>query len=123
VERCGKAMRDLFGLDISTGTIDSIYGDAARRLRRFIAALTAFLRTLAVLHADETTDRVGTTNCWMHVVSTSLYTLIHGLKQVGRFTGTSYGELPNGILVRLSAFFASSPACDTSDVRQGYWIF
>jgi len=77
VERCGEAMRDLFRLDISTGTIDSIYGDAARRLRGFIAALTAFLRTLAVLHADETTDRVGTTNCWMHVVSTSLYTLIH----------------------------------------------
>jgi len=39
--------------------------------------LVALLRSLPVLHADETSDRVGTTNVWMHVVSTSLYTLIH----------------------------------------------
>ena len=37
----------------------------------------ALLRSLPVLHSDETTDRIGTTNCWMHVVSTGLYTLIH----------------------------------------------
>src|SRR2546426_11699032 len=70
-------MADLFGLDISTGAIDSIYSDAARRLRGFIAALVTLLRGLPVLHADETTDRIGTKNCWMHVVSTGLYTLIH----------------------------------------------
>jgi len=77
VERAAEAMADLFGVRISTGGIDAIYTDAARRLRRFIAALVAWLRTLAVLHADETTDRVGTKTCWMHVVSTGLYTLIH----------------------------------------------
>ena len=75
--RVGEAMEDLFGLAISSGTIDSIYSDASRRLRGFIAALVAFLRTLPVLHADETTDRIGTRNCWMHVVSTGLFTLIH----------------------------------------------
>ena len=37
----------------------------------------ALLRTLPVLHADETTDRIGTATCWLHVVSTGLYTLIH----------------------------------------------
>lgn len=77
VERCAEAMRDLFGVKISTGTVDAIYTEAARRLRRFITALVALLRTLKVVHADETTDRVGTTTCWMHVVSTGLYTLIH----------------------------------------------
>ena len=77
VERCAEAMRDLFGVHISTGAVDAIYTDAARRLRRFITALVALLRTLKVVHADETTDRVGTTTCWMHVVSTNLYTLIH----------------------------------------------
>ncbi|MGI8683851.1 MAG: IS66 family transposase, partial [Acidimicrobiales bacterium] len=81
--RVGEAMEDLFGLSISTGTIDSIYSDASRRLRGFIAALVAFLRTLPVLHADETTDRVGTKNCWMHVVSTALFTLIHASKTRG----------------------------------------
>lgn len=75
--RVAETMADLFGLDISTGTIDSIYAEAGRRLRGFIAALVTLLRTLPVLHADETTDRVGTKTCWMHVVSTGLYTLIH----------------------------------------------
>jgi transposase len=75
--RVAEAMADLFGVEISTGTIDGIYAEAARRLTGFIAALVVLLRSLPVLHADETTDRVGTKNCWMHVASTGLYTLIH----------------------------------------------
>ncbi|MGH9269408.1 MAG: IS66 family transposase, partial [Acidimicrobiales bacterium] len=75
--RVAEAMADLFGVPISTGAVDSIYAEASRRLRGFIAAVVALLRSLPVLHADETSDRVGTKNCWMHVVSTGLYTLIH----------------------------------------------
>lgn len=75
--RVAEAMADLFGVSISTGAVDAVYAEASRRLRAFIAALVAFLRTLPVLHADETTDRVGTQTCWMHVVSTALFTLIH----------------------------------------------
>ena len=76
-QRCGEAMRDLFGVNLSAGTIDAIYTDAARRLSGFITALVATLRGLSVVHVDETTDRIGTRNCWMHVVSTSMFTLIH----------------------------------------------
>jgi transposase len=75
--RVAEAMADLFGLRISTGAVDAIYSDASRRLRDFIAALVALLRSLPVLHADETTDRLGTKTCWMHVVSTAMFTLIH----------------------------------------------
>lgn len=77
VARAAEAAKDLFGVRISTGAIDAIYADAAQRLGGFITALVALLRSLPVIHADETTDRVGTTNCWMHVVSTAAYTLIH----------------------------------------------
>ncbi len=69
-------MRDLYGLDVSQGTIDNMYRGAGRKLKAFIAALTAVLRTMVVLHCDETTDRVGTATVWMHVVSTQAYTLI-----------------------------------------------
>jgi transposase len=93
VERCAEAMRDLYGVHISTGTIDAIYTDAARRLRGFIAALVALLRTLKVVHADETTDRIGTATCWMHVVSTSLYTLIHASVTRGTDAITQAGVL------------------------------
>jgi hypothetical protein len=44
-------------------------------LRAEIARLVELVA--AQTHADETTDRLGTRNCWMHVVSTGLYTLIH----------------------------------------------
>jgi transposase len=76
VQRTAEAMADLFGVPISTGTVDAIYNDASRRLVGFIAALVGRLRSLPVLHADETTDRIGTATCWMHVVSTGLFTLI-----------------------------------------------
>ncbi len=77
VERVQEAMADLYGLCLSKGAIDSFYTEAARRLVPFIAALVAVLKTLKVLHADETTDRVGTKTCWMHVLSTKAYTFIH----------------------------------------------
>jgi transposase len=77
VGRAQEAMADLFGLKVSAGTVDACYAEAGRRLKGFIAALVAFLRTLPVLHADETTDRIGTVTCWMHVVSTASFTLIH----------------------------------------------
>ena len=77
LESCAEAMADLFGVEISTGTIDAVYADAAHRLAGFIKALVALLRGLTVLHADETTDRIGTRNCWMHLASTDIDTLIH----------------------------------------------
>jgi hypothetical protein len=43
----------------------------------FIPAVVALLKSLPVLHVDETSDPVDTTTCWIHVVSNRLYTLIH----------------------------------------------
>lgn len=76
VGRVRETMRDLYGLDLSCGAINNFYSDAARRLGPFIAALIALLKSLPALHADETTDRVGTDTVWMHVLSTKAYTLI-----------------------------------------------
>ncbi|MHB8507014.1 MAG: IS66 family transposase [Acidimicrobiales bacterium] len=77
VERAAEAARDLFGVEISTGAVNAIYAEAGRRLGRFVTALVALLRSLPVIHADETTDRVGTATMWMHVVSTARYTSVH----------------------------------------------
>jgi transposase len=114
VGRVREAMADLFGLKISAGTIDACYAEAGRRLKGFIVALVAFLRTLPVLHADETTDRIGTVTCWMHVVSTASYTLIHasatrGLQAV-RTAGVLIGY--RGIIVhdRLALYWKLTAA-------------
>jgi transposase len=95
VARAAEAMRDLFGLSISTGSVDAVYAEAGRRLKGFLAALVVLLKSLTVLHVDETTDRIGTKTCWMHVVSTAAYTLIHAsvtrgwdaVKEVGVLIG------------------------------------
>jgi transposase len=75
--RVAETMADLFALPISSGAVDAVYAEAGRRLKVFVAALVVLLKSLPVLHVDETTDRIGTVNCWMHVASTGLYTLIH----------------------------------------------
>lgn len=107
--RVAEAMADLFGLEISTGAIDSIYAEAGRRLKGFIVALVALLKTLPVLHVDETSDRVGTTNCWMHVVSTRLYTLIHASATRGEAAIDEAGVLRGytGVVIhdRLAMYF------------------
>ena len=107
--RAAEAMADLFDLDISSGAVDSIYADAGRRLKVFVVALVALLKSLPVLHVDETSDRIGTTNCWMHVVSTSLYTLIHASLTRGEAAIDEAGVLKGytGVLVhdRLAMYF------------------
>ena len=93
VARVQETMRDLYGLDVSPGAINDFYTDAAKRLRGFIAALVALLRTVTVLHADETTDRVGTDTCWMHVLSTRTLTFIHASMTRGIDAITEMGVL------------------------------
>jgi hypothetical protein len=107
--RVAEAMADLFGLEISTGAVDPVYAEAGRRLKGFIVALVALLKSLPVLHVDETSDRVGTTNCWMHVVSNSLYTLVHASATRGEAAIDEAGVLRGytGVLVhdRLAMYF------------------
>jgi transposase len=107
--RVAEAMADLFGLEISTGAVDSIYAEAGRHLKGFIVALVALLKSLPVLHVDETSDRVGTTNCWMHVVSNRLYTLVHASATRGEAAIDEAGVLRGytGVLVhdRLAMYF------------------
>jgi transposase len=100
--RVAETLTDCFGLNISTGTIDAVYSEAARRLGGFIAALVVFLKSLPVLHVDETSDRVGTVTCWMHVVSDRLYTLIHASVTRGEEAIRTAGVLIGyrGIVVR-----------------------
>ena len=109
VERCAEAMADLFGVKISTGTVDAMYERAGTKLAGFIAGLVAWLATLPVLHADETTDRIGTATCWMHVLSTGAFTLIHASHTRGRDALDEVGVLPHyrGVIVhdRLALYF------------------
>lgn len=99
--RVVEAMRDLFGLDISAGAVDSVYAEAGRRLTGFIAALVALLKSLPVLHVDETSDRLETKNCWMHVIATPLYTFLFASATRGEAAIEQMGVLADyrGVIV------------------------
>jgi transposase len=123
--RAVEAMRDLFGLDISSGAVDSIFTDASRRLTGFIATLVGLLASLPVLHVDETSDRLETKNCWMHAISTPLYTLIHASLTRGEAAIEEMGVLLGyrGVLVhdRLAMYWklkrAKHQACGAHLLR------
>jgi transposase len=96
-ERATEAMRDLFGVDVSTGFLDRLYSEGAAGLEAFLAAVTEQLRVADVVHVDETSDRLGKKSVWYHVACTELLTLLHadvtrgydGIERTGLFPGFS----------------------------------
>lgn len=76
-ERCAQALADLFGVSVSTGTLDNWMREAAAALVGFLLAVTAQLRAAPVVHADETSVRSAKTALWVHVTCTAVLTLLH----------------------------------------------
>ena len=76
-ERCAQALAELFGVNVSTGTLDNWLREAAHALVTFLAVVAAQLAAAPVVHADETSVRSKRTQLWVHVTSTRLLTLLH----------------------------------------------
>lgn len=91
-ERCAQALADLFGVAISTGTLDNWMREAADALVGFLAAVAAQLRPAPVVHADESSLRSGKASLWVHVCCTAMLTLLH----VGRRDKTTIEAGPLG---------------------------
>jgi transposase len=76
-ERCAQALADLFGVSVSTGTLDNWMREAADALVGFLAVVAAQLAAAPVVHADETSVRSGKAALWVHVWCTALVTMLH----------------------------------------------
>jgi len=96
-ERCAQTLADLFGVAVSTGTLDNWMREAAGALVGFLATVTEALRAAPVVHADETSVRSTKRALWVHVTSTTLLTLLHVGRRnratveagpLGTYTGT-----------------------------------
>jgi transposase len=83
---------DLFGVPVSTGTLDNWIREAAEALVGFLAVVRARLAASPVVHADETSVRSGKTGLWVHVCSTAVLTFLH----VGRRNKTTVEAGPLG---------------------------
>jgi transposase len=73
-ERTVEALSDLFGVSPSEGTLASAQATAYSSLEPVEQAIGAALRQAAVVHVDETGQRVAGRTEWVHVLSTSLLT-------------------------------------------------
>lgn len=68
--RTAEAMRELFGCDLSSGTINNIVKEAAGRLIEAELKIKKKLRRSPVIHVDETGLRVNKQCYYVHVTST-----------------------------------------------------
>lgn len=76
LERTAELLGELLDAPVSTGWLCAVQQEAAGRLIPFITALKGALAEAPVLHADETSTRVGVTKRWVHTVATNLLTLL-----------------------------------------------
>ncbi len=113
-ERCAKALFDLFGAQVSTGWLDSVYSKGAQQLEPFIAQVLSLLMDQDVVHVDETFDFIGVKRSYFHVICNDLFTLLHADVTRGKAGTERAGLFPDysGIVVhdRLAQYFSYDKA-------------
>jgi transposase len=84
-KRNQELMHDLFGVDLSQGTIHNIRKRAHAVLWDFEVDMTALMVMMRLLHFDETGIRVKDSKdkYWLHVACTALHTLYHADRRRG----------------------------------------
>jgi transposase len=95
-KRTQDMLRDLFGVDISQGTIKNILFRAHKALFDFELRMIALLIAMGLVHFDETGIYVkGKGNkYWLHVACTETHTLYHADKRRGTLGMKRMGVLP-----------------------------
>lgn len=113
VERTALLLRDVTGVEVSTGWVASLLPEAADLAEDSLNLIRALLTMGHVLHADETTTRIGSVRRWLHVACTDFLTLLH-LAPRSRTGADAGGVLPRyrGVLVHDSlSLYAGYGAC------------
>jgi transposase len=113
VERTAILIADVTGAEVSTGWVASLLPEAADLVEDSLNLIRALLMMGHVLHADETTTRIGSTRRWLHVACTDFLTLLH-LAPRSRAGADAGGVLPHyrGVLVHDSlSLYAGYGSC------------
>jgi transposase len=114
VERTAQLIADLTGARVSTGWTASVLDRAAELVEPSLHLIRALLVLGHVLHADETTTRIGSKRRWLHVACTEHLTLL-GLAPRSREGANSLRVLPGfrGTLVHDSlSLYTGYPDAD-----------
>jgi len=111
VERTAEALSSLFGAAVSTGFVASLATEAVERLDAsgVIEEICRHLVAADVVHADETSNQVGTKTWWFHVVTNDLFTYLFASPIRGKDAPDEAGVLGDftGTMVhdRLAMYF------------------
>lgn len=76
-ERTAQLLSDLFGVELSQGTVDNMLSDAAAGLDGFVDKVSQCLQNAEVAGFDETGIRAHNAQCYAHVARTEQHTLLH----------------------------------------------
>lgn len=113
VERTAILLKDVTGAEVSTGWVASLLPEAADLVADSLNLIRALLAMGHILHADETTTRIGSVRRWLHVACTDFLTLLH-LAPRSRKGADAGGVLPHyrGTLVHDSlSLYAGYGSC------------
>jgi transposase len=86
---------DLFGINISPGTLQNIIKRAASRLRPVSNRIKEALITADVVHFDETGFYIGGERYWLHTAGTTSLTSYYPHKRRGRIATDEMNILPH----------------------------
>jgi transposase len=94
VERTAGLLAELFGTPMATGTVAAWTHRAAAGLAPFSAAARTALTEAPLVHADETGLRVAGRGHWLHVASSSRFTVLFCHRKRGKEAIDAAGVLP-----------------------------
>jgi transposase len=94
VERTGRVLGEVFGCEISNGTLERMVARCADAVADVVAAIKQAVIAAAVLHVDETGLSLNGKTAWLHVASTDQLTWYATHRKRGREALDALGVLP-----------------------------
>ncbi len=107
VKRLTQILDDLHGCHISQGTVIHMINRISANLEEFTDHIRDLLIASPVIHTDETGMKVGTSNFWLHVVSTKTLTFYGIFQKRGREGIEALGVLPSFVGIAVHDFWES----------------
>ena len=94
-ERSQRFLVDLFGLNLSPGTLQNIIQRTAQRLQPVMDQIKTALKAGSILHCDESGFYIGGQRHWLHVAATENLTCYYPHARRGSKATDAMGILPD----------------------------
>jgi len=106
-DRLSEISKDIFGIDVSSGTLVNIVHRCGKSLEGSMEYIKDKLKQAAVVHFDETGNRVKGGNEWLHSAGNEKYTYIKTHARRGSAATDDIGILPEFKGIAIHDFWKS----------------